>query len=60
FAANRDGGLARATLGDFTPSLPLGLEGLLYAAAGLLAGLGLVGGARRAGPALRRRRRSTA
>ncbi len=31
-----------------------------YAAAGLLAGLGLVGGARRAGPAWRRRRRSTA
>ena len=60
FAAHLDGGLARATLGDFTPSLPLGLEGLLYAAAGLLAGLGLVGGARRAGPALRRRRRSAA
>jgi hypothetical protein len=60
FAAHLDGELARATLGDFTPSLPLGLEGLLYAAAGLLAGLGLVGGARHAGPALRRRRRSAA
>ncbi len=60
FAAHLDTELARATLGEFTPSLPLGAEGLLYAAAGLLMGLGLASAARRAGRALRRQRRRPA
>ncbi len=60
FAAHLDTELARATLGEFTPSLPLGAEGLLYAAAGLLMGLGLASAAHRAGRALRRQRRRPA
>lgn len=42
-----DGELARGTLNDFKPALPLTFEGLVFAGAGFLAGLGvfsLVGG----------------
>ena len=52
FARHAERELARATLEDFTPALPLGLEGLAYAAAGLLMGLGLAEGGRRGARAL--------
>ncbi len=60
FAAHWDGELAEATLDSFTPGLPLGAEGLLYGAAGLLLGLGLASATRRAAAGLSGRRRRTA
>ncbi len=60
FAEHLDAELARATFGDFTPALPLGQEGLLYAAVGLLVGLALAGAGRRAVRGLRLGRRRPA
>lgn len=54
FAQHMNTGLVEATLGDFAPAVPLTPEGLVYAACGALAGLGLIFGSRRV---LRRRRR---
>ena len=44
FVEHLDTGLAQATLNDFAPALPVSLEGLIYAGAGLLIGLGLLAG----------------
>lgn len=44
FVEYLDTGLAQATLNDFAPALPVSLEGLIYAGAGLLIGLGLLAG----------------
>jgi hypothetical protein len=54
FAEHMNTGLVDATLGDFSPALPLTPEGFVYAAVGALVGLALVFGSRRI---LRRRRR---
>ncbi len=63
FAAHFDADLAAATLRDFAPALPVTAEGLVYAAAGLLLGLGLLAGLETAGRALlghpRHERRAT-
>jgi len=39
-----DGELARGTLSDFKPAIPLTFEGLIFAGVGLLMGLGLFSG----------------
>lgn len=54
-----DGPLARSTLEDFEPAVPVTSEGLAAAGAGGLAGLGLVLVTRGAARGLRRRRRRT-
>lgn len=54
--ARLDANLARAVLDDFVPALPLQAAGLLYAMAGLLAGLGLPTLGRRGLRAVRRSR----
>ncbi|MFQ6017117.1 MAG: DUF2937 family protein [Kiloniellaceae bacterium] len=60
FAEHMDPELAEATLQSFNPGLPLTPEGFVYAAAGLLTGLLLLAGGRRALSGLGRRRRSRA
>lgn len=58
FVERFDPGVAGAALSDFSPGLPLTLEGLAYAAAGLCAGWGLAMLAGRAVAARQRRRRT--
>ena len=55
FAEYMNYGLVEATLGDYAPAVPITPEGLSYAGAGGLAGLGMIYGARR--PIRRRKRR---
>ncbi|MFQ5774535.1 MAG: DUF2937 family protein [Kiloniellaceae bacterium] len=57
FARHADAQLARATLDNFRPSVPLRPEGFVYAFAGFVAGLLVARGAERAASAVRRRRR---
>ena len=52
-----DDSVARATLDQFVPALPLSVEGLVYAGAGMLIGLTVLAGLERASRPFRIRRR---
>ena len=49
FVEHMDAGLAQETVRIFEPAVPVTLEGLIYAAFGLVTGLGLLMGCTRAG-----------
>jgi len=55
FIENVDSGLFRATLEAFVPAMPVSVEGLTYAAAGMLLGLLLLATAERSGKGAARR-----
>ena len=56
FASYFDGGIASRALEAFKPAIPVTIEGLIYAGAGFLSGLGLTYGGRAGVRRVRRRR----